>query len=157
MSLFSFPALVNERAARLVAMGVAVSLLGSLLLHRTWIVPLLAVGFLLRVGWGPRFSPLARAAVRAADLFGPPKLVAGAPKRFAQAIGAACTVSATGLYALGMTAVANGVVLMVVAFATLEVTLAFCMGCWLYGRLQRVGLVSPSVCVDCARSARPEA
>ncbi len=153
MSLFSFPALVNERAARLVATGVASLLVASLALHQTWMVPALAVGFLLRVGWGPKVSPLARTAVRFADRFGEPKLVAGSPKRFAQGIGAACTIAATALYAVGAGTAANAVVGAVVVFALLEATIAFCMGCWIYGQLQRVGLVSPSVCIDCAPSS----
>ena len=157
MSLFSFPALVNERAARIVAATVATSLVASLAFHQTWIVPALAVGFLLRVGWGPKVSPLARTAVKVADRLGEPKLVAGSPKRFAQGIGAACPISATALYAVGAVVAANVVVGMVIVFALLEATIAFCMGCWISSQLQRAGLVSPSVCIACApRSLRPE-
>ena len=60
--IFAFPAVVNERAARVVAAVVAV--LGALVLLTGWhwLTALLAVGFLLRVLGGPRFSPLGRLA-----------------------------------------------------------------------------------------------
>ena len=150
MSLFSFPAQVNERAARLVAATVATLLSAALLLHAWWIVPVVAIGFLLRVGWGPRLSPLARAAMWGAARLGPPRPVAGPPKRFAQGIGAACAITATALFATGYAVAASAVVGMVIVFALLEASVAFCMGCWIYGRLQRLGVVSPDVCTDCA-------
>ena len=52
MSFFSFPTLVNERAARLVAAFVGTSLTASLAFEQRWIVPVLAVGFLLIKGLG---------------------------------------------------------------------------------------------------------
>jgi hypothetical protein len=41
-------------------------------------------------------------------------------------------------------------VALVVLFATLEAALGFCMGCWIYARLQRRGLVPADACTDCA-------
>lgn len=149
MSVFSFPVQVNERAARLVAAAVATTLLAALLLGATWIVPVMALGFLLRVGWGPRWSPLARIAMALAARLGPPKPVTGSPKRFAQGIGAACTITASVLFGLGATAAGWVVVAAVVLFATLEASVAFCMGCWIYGRLQRAGLVAENLCMEC--------
>ena len=150
MSLFSFPTLVNERAARLVAGVVAASLAASIALGQRWIVPVIAVGFLLRVAWGPKVSPLARAAVALAGRLGEPKLVAGAPKRFAQGIGAVCTIAATALHAVGATVAAHAVVGVVVVCAGLEASIAFCLGCWMFAQMQRAGLVAVDVCVDCA-------
>lgn len=149
MRLFSFPTQVDERAARLVAATVA-SLLGVALFFRlTWIVPMLAMGFLLRVGWGPRVSPLAKVAVWTAGRLGPPKRVAGSPKRFAQGIGAACLIAASTLLAMGAVTVGWSVVAVVIVFALLEASLAFCMGCQLYALLQRTGLLPADACVDC--------
>ena len=34
--------------------------------------------------------------------------------------------------------------------ATLEASLAFCMGCWIYARLQALGLIAADACTDCA-------
>ena len=36
------------------------------------------------------------------------------------------------------------------AAALAEAALGFCLGCWMYGRLQRVGLIPDDACVDCA-------
>lgn len=161
MALFSFPGTVNERAARLVGAVVATTLAAALVTQAWWVVPFMALGFLLRVGWGPRVSPLGRTAVWLAPRFGAAIPVAGAPKRFAQGIGAACTVTATGLFLAGHATAAWAVVGMVAVFATLEASLGFCMGCWLYARLQALGVFPADACVDCARprSARivPEA
>jgi hypothetical protein len=152
MRIFSFPSQVNEPAARLVATGVVASLTAAWALHLPWLVPLVALGFVLRVGWGPRFSLLARGAMALAAALFPKKPVAGAPKRFAQGIGAACTVAATALFATGHAAAGWYIVAMIVGFATLEAALAFCMGCWLYRQLQRTGVFPDDVCVDCAPS-----
>ena len=153
MSLFSFPSQVNERAARLVAATVAVALGAALVLRAWWVVPLVAAGFLLRVGWGPSVSPLARAAMAVARRFWAPKPVSGAPKRFAQAIGAACTLGATGLFLAGQPTPAWALVGTVVLFATLEATVPFCAGCWIYRRLQGLGVVPADACVDCGAIA----
>lgn len=149
MSFFSFPSQVNERAARVVAAVVATTLAAAFALHAAWIVPLMALGFLLRVGWGPRFSPLARAAMWTASRLGPPRPVSGSPKRFAQGMGAACTVTASVLFAVGATSAAWGIVALIVCFALLEAAFAFCMGCRIYAQLQRTGLLPPDVCIDC--------
>jgi hypothetical protein len=160
MSLFSFPAQVNERAARLVAATVAVGFVAAFLTKTWWVAPLLGVGFLLRFGWGPKVSPLARAAMALAAKLGPAKPVAGPPKRFAQGVGAACSLVATALFLSGFATAAWAVVGLVVVFATLEATVAFCMGCWVYGHLQAAGVFPPDACVDCGviarRSARSE-
>ena len=132
MALFSFPREVNEHAARLVAAAVATLLALALAARFWWMVPVVAAGFLLRVGWGPRFSPLARAAVALSGRLWEPRPVAGPPKRFAQAIGATCTVSATALFLTGANTTAWALVALVMVFATLEAAAGFCAGCWLY-------------------------
>ncbi|MBS2021789.1 MAG: DUF4395 domain-containing protein [Deltaproteobacteria bacterium] len=154
MSVFSFPAQVNERAARLVAAVVAVSLAGALVGRVAWLVPLMAVGFVLRVGWGPAFSPLARGAVALASFLWAPRPVFGKPKRFAQAIGAVCTLGASALLFAGQGLAAWSLVGLVVVFALLEASLGFCAGCWLYARLQALGVFGADVCVDCAPTPR---
>ena len=85
---FSFPNPVNEKAARVVAAGVAASAALTLATGWLWLVPLIALGFLARVAAGPRFSVLGRLATQViAPRLGPAKLVPGPPKRFAQAVG----------------------------------------------------------------------
>lgn len=149
MSFFSFPAQVNEYAARTVAASVLTLTVTAYFLNAPWILGFLAVGFLLRVGWGPRFSPLARIAMMLAPKIWPVRPVAGAPKRFAQGIGAVCTVTATALWLSGSVNAAWGVAGLIVIFASLEASVAFCMGCWIYARLQNAGIFPHDACVDC--------
>ena len=100
--MFGFPNPVNEKAARVVAGVVAVTGVVILLDRaRTGCSSPLAYGFWARVLTGPTLSPLGRVAMRVvAPRLGPPKYVAGPPKRFAQGMGAAFTTVAAVL-ALG--------------------------------------------------------
>ena len=97
--VFSFPDTVDEHAARLVASGVVVMSLAIVLGGQRWVLIPLAAGFVARVASGPRFSPLALAVTRVIvpRLPWSPKMTSGAPKRFAQGIGA--TLSAAALLA----------------------------------------------------------
>jgi hypothetical protein len=159
MRSLPYPARVNERAARLTAAFVAAALLLAGLTDSAWLLPVLALGFVLRVTVGPRFSPLARLAAALAARLLPLRPVAAAPKRFAQGIGAVVLTPAA-VFAFGGYAQAAWVLAGVVAlFATLEAALGFCMGCWIYGRLQLSGVLGPAVCVDCGpvRSSRSAA
>src|SRR5690349_17094944 len=94
--LLYFPETVNDVAARLVAAGVVVMCVLTLALQTVWVLPVLAFGFVARVLWGPRVSPLALAVTRvivpALPIAGRP--VPGPPKRFAQSIGAVLTLTA---------------------------------------------------------------
>lgn len=149
----SFPTQVNERAARLVAGTVAATLTIALITSQLWLLPVLAVGFWLRVGWGPLFSPLAKAAMWLAPKVWPVKPVFGAPKRFAQGVGAVTLSLAALSWALGALQVAQGLSGVIILFASLEAGLSFCMGCWVYARLQEAGLIAPDACVDCGVSS----
>lgn len=147
--LFPFPHSVNERAARLVAAVVSLSLCVALIWNLPWLVTVLAVGFLLRVAWGPRVSPLARVAVAAADRLWGSRPVPGAPKRFAQAIGGALTCSATVLFVFHDDTAGWVLAGLVAAFAAFEALLAFCAGCFLFAQLQRMGAIRPDTCARC--------
>lgn len=148
---------VNERAARLQAGVVAGTLVLGVALGQSWVMPLLALGFVLRAGWGPRLSPLARVAAATARRLWPVRPTPAAPKRFAQAMGAGMLTVASVLALAGSSTWAWVVAAIVALFATLEAVLAFCMGCLIYGRLIRRGAVAPDVCVDCARGPEAQA
>lgn len=153
--VFAFPEIVNDYAARctaalVVALAVLTIVVPAPL--QTWLAGVLVVGFALRVAGGPRYSPFGRLSVHvlAPMVSAGPKMVAGAPKRFAQSIGLVMSALALGLF-LGGFATAGTVVLYVLVLAALaEAALGFCLGCWIYGRLQRAGIVSEDACVDCA-------
>ena len=153
--LLAFPNPVNEKAARTVAAVVAVTSLVALATGWLWLLYPLALGFLARVATGPTLSPLGRFAMWfALRRLGRPKYVSGPPKRFAQGIGAACTVTGAVALAAGSTAVPVAVLVLMTAFATLESVFGFCTGCALFAGLMRLGVVPERVCVDCARGVR---
>ncbi|MBB1033014.1 MULTISPECIES: DUF4395 domain-containing protein [Dietzia] len=153
--VFAFPEVVNDYAARCTA-GLVVTLAVVTMLApppaQTLLAAALVVGFALRVAGGPRYSPFGRLSVHvlAPRVSSEPKLVAGAPKRFAQTIGLVMSSVALGLFLGGLTGAGVVVLGVLVAAALAEAALGFCLGCWMYGQLQRVGVVSEDACVDCA-------
>src|SRR5512146_1666692 len=62
--LFDFPSVVNEKAARAVAGCVLILSAITLATGFYLLAGLMAAGFALRVGWGPRFSSVAKLATR---------------------------------------------------------------------------------------------
>jgi hypothetical protein len=150
-SLFRYPGLVNENAARLVAAGV-VALVVVYLFSGSWIVlGFLAYGFVARVLTGPTLSPLAQIVntLLVPRLSIPAKLVPGPPKRFAQGIGAVLSVGAVAAQLGGLDPLAYLLVTAIGVAAILESVFAFCVGCWIFARLMAIGLVPASVCEAC--------
>ena len=121
--MFSFPDPVNEVSARLVAGGVVLLSALTIALDAPWLTAAIAYGFLARVLSGPTLSPLGQLVTRVIvpKLHVAPRLVPGPPKRFAQGMGAAFSVSAAVL-ALGFDLRVPAYVLlgMLIVAATLE-------------------------------------
>jgi hypothetical protein len=149
--LLSFPNPVNEKAARVVAAGVALLAVVFLATGWRWLVALMALGFLARVLSGPRFSPLGLLATRVvAPRLGPAKLVPGPPKRFAQTVGLVFTsTAAIASLGFGAQGLAIGLVSVLLVFASLESVVGFCAGCWVFGLLMRAGVVPEETCAAC--------
>jgi hypothetical protein len=152
--LFSFPNPVNETSARLVAGAVAVLAVIAIAFQQGWLLPVLAYGFVARALTGPKLSPLGLFATRVVT----PRLAVshryspGPAKRFAQAIGAVFTLTATFLwYAAGEHTAALALVGVLAVFASLESAFGLCVGCRVFYLGMRLGVVPPSVCEDCAR------
>ena len=156
---FAFPNPVNEYAARSTA-GIVVCLSAMALVlgvatGATWPLWAIALGFWLRVAGGPRYSPAGRLAVHViAPRLGAAKLVAGPPKRFAQGIGAVVSSTAVAFAAAGLPAGAWIALAVLIVAASLEAFAGFCLGCWIFGRLQLAGLVPASVCEACSDIAQ---
>jgi hypothetical protein len=150
--LFSFPNPVNEKAARVVAGFVLVIVLVILVTTGYWLLIPLAYGFWARVLTGPTLSPLGSVAQRViAPRLGPPKPVAGPPKRFAQGLGAAMSTAALVLaLILGDGTAADAVLIAFVVAAGLESIFGYCLGCKVFGLLMAVGLVPETVCAECS-------
>lgn len=149
--MFNFPNPVNEKAARSVAGGVVVLAIVALVTGWVWVPAAMALGFALRVASGPRLSPLGQLATKViAPRLGDPRLVAGPPKRFAQAVGFGFTAAATVAAATDHRPIAATLLGVLVVFALLESVLGFCAGCWVFARLMRAGLIPASTCAACA-------
>lgn len=148
--IFAFPNPVNEYAARITAGLVVLSGLIVLTTGWGWGLVLIAAGFVLRVLFGPRISPFALLSVKVlAPLVGEPKLVAGPPKRFAQGMGAVISTAAAVSYFSGAPLAAWTLLLLLIVAASLEAFLGFCLGCVIFGFLQRRGVIPASVCEAC--------
>jgi hypothetical protein len=151
--VFRFPNPVNETAARVVAGGVLAICVAVLALGPMWILVPLAYGFWARVLTGPTLSPLGQLATRvvAPRLSPNPRLVAGPPKRFAQAIGVVFSSTALALwYGFGLGTAASVVVALLAVAALLESAFGICLGCIVFGFLMRAGVVPDEVCAACA-------
>jgi hypothetical protein len=156
--LFDFPDPVNEVSARVVAGGVVLLCVATLVTRQPWLLLVLAYGFLARVATGPTLSPLGQLATRVITPRLPVagRLVPGPPKRFAQAIGATLSTGAVIAWlGFGNTTLAWVLVAMILVAASLESFLGFCLGCKLFAGLMKVGVVPESVCEACANLNLP--
>ena len=151
-TVFSFPNPVNEVAARMVAGMVLALSLAIIFTDQSWLMFLLAYGFLARVATGPTLSPMGLLATRVlVPMVGnPQRSVPGPPKRFAQSVGLVFSITALALYfAVGSIVAAKAVLGVLVLFAALESGVGFCAGCFVFGYLMRWGLIPESVCKEC--------
>ncbi len=151
--MFGFPNPVNEYAARTVAAGVLVMAVVAIAFQQGWILIPLAYGFWARVLTGPRLSPLGQLATRvvAPRLPWGPTLVAGPPKRFAQAIGVVFSTTALVLwFGFGESTATWVVVALLACAATLESVFAICLGCIAFGYLMKAGVIPEDVCEACS-------
>lgn len=151
-SVFSFPETVNEYAARSVAAGVVILSAVTLATGWHWLLIPIVYGFWARLLTGPTLSPLGQFATRVAvPRLGLPNVpTPGAPKRFAQGIGATLTTAALIAWLAGATTVSTVLLVMLLVAASLEAFIGFCLGCYIFGHLMSIGVIPESVCEDCA-------
>src|SRR6478609_825891 len=136
--VFAFPNPVNEYSARITAALVVLFSLVTLLTGFGWGLAVIAAGFWLRVLFGPRISPFGVLSVKVlTPWLGKKRLVPGPPKRFAQGLAAGLAPAAWILLAL------------LIVAASLEAFAGFCLGCAIFGMLQRRGLIPEDVCEAC--------
>ena len=159
--LFSFPNPVNETSARLVALGAVAQSILFLVVREWWVLVPLTYGFVARVLTGPTLSPWGTIVTR----FITPRItrehrfVPGPPKRFAQGIGAVFTVGASLAWALGAPTVSYVLIAGLTFAAGLEAFAGFCLGCVMFARLMKWGVIPAEICEECndisKRLARP--
>lgn len=151
--IFSFPDPVNEVSARAVAAGVVVLCLVAIVSGQAWLTLVIAYGFVARVATGPTLSPLGQLVTRVVTprLRLAPRYVPGPPKRFAQGIGAALSVTAAILaVGFGQQLAADVALAAILAAATLESAFGVCLGCKIFTALMRIGVIPERVCRTCA-------
>ena len=148
---FSFPNPVNETSARIVAGGAVIMGIAFVLSGNGWVLLPLTYGFIARVLAGPKLSPLGRLATQVLTprLSIEHRFVPGPPKRFAQGVGAAFTITASVLFVLGATGAAQVVIALLVVAAFLESAFAVCLGCIGFGLLMKIGVIPEAVCEEC--------
>lgn len=152
VALIGFPNPVNEVSSRLVAGGVVLMAVATIALDLRWMTLVLAYGFVARVLTGPKLSPLGQLVTRVLTPALPveARLVAGPPKRFAQAIGASFTLSAAVLtFGVHRFDLAQGVLGVLVVAAGLEAFVGYCVGCRAFALLMRLQVIPESVCESC--------
>jgi hypothetical protein len=153
MSRFCFPRTVDDVIVRVVAAEVLVVTVVAAVTTTPWLYGVLAVDFLLRVAYGPRFSPFARLAVHVIRprLAVEPRPTPGPPKRFAMAIGAVFTIAATlAYYVAGWATLTWLIGAVMILFPLLEAGFGICAGCIAFSGLMRIGVIPRSVCEECA-------
>ena len=151
MARFRFPDPVNEVSARLVALGVVLMSAATILLDLRWATIVIAYGFVARVLAGPTLSPLGQLVTRVVTPRLPvePRPVPGPPKRFAQGIGAAFSLTAAVLTFNGHWTAAQVVLGMLAGAASLEAFVGLCLGCKAFALLMRIGVIPEDVCERC--------
>lgn len=153
LSFIGYPNPVNEVVARVTAAGVVVIAALAIGLQARWLAIVLAVGFLLRVVSGPRFSPLALLASKVVVPRLPvkPRPVPGPPKRFAQGVGLVFSAAAIVLFYGFDLRLAGFIVLGVLLLAAfLESAVGLCLGCQAFALLIKLGVIPEEVCESCA-------
>jgi hypothetical protein len=150
-ALFSFPNPVNEVSARLVAGGVLLMVILTIAFDLEWATIVIAYGFVARVLTGPTLSPLGQVVTRVITprLGLPERPVAGPPKRFAQGMGVAFSVTALVLTLFGYWTAAEVVLALLGVAAFLESVFGICLGCTVFAVLIRIGVVPQEVCERC--------
>jgi hypothetical protein len=124
----------------------------GVVLGQTWLLVPLAYGFVARVLTGPTLSPLGQLATRVVTprIRSDHRFVAGAPKRFAQGIGASLSVvAAVAHFGFGATTFAQVLIAMLAVAAFAEAAFAYCLGCVIFSGLMRVGVIPASICAEC--------
>lgn len=149
--ILSFPNPVNETSARIVAGGAVIMGTAYAVTGNGWILVALTYGFVVRMLAGPTFSPLGRIATQLITprLSIQHRLVPGPPKRFAQGVGAAFSITASVLYIAGAYGASQTVIAALVVAAFLESAFAICLGCIAFGYLMKLGVIPQAVCEEC--------
>lgn len=146
-----FPDILNENSARIVAGFTFLLTIISIFLFEKFIVIILFLGFLVRVLWGPKFSPT---SILVNKFLIPSFKISfiptpGPPKRFAQTIGLLFSLTAILFLYFGFLFEYKLTLSILAFFAFLESFLGFCAGCFVFSYLMKWGIIPEEICEKC--------
>jgi len=121
-----------------------------------WVVLFTALVMALGTVWEPLalFMQFHRRLLKPAGILGSNVHVEDPmPHRFAQAVGATFLLAATAALLAGAPTVGWTLTLIVTALAFINLTVQFCVGCFMYLQLDRIGLLPHSIASDRALEA----
>ncbi len=146
------PERVQERKVRAVAVQVVLIAAIALFFKLPILMLLLSGDFIVRAFISSTYSPLAFISrkILAPVLPFRKRMILLKPKKFAASIGAVISGIAgiAGLVGYDLTMLIFTTVLLLFSF--LEAFLKFCAGCWIFGILIRLHILSEEVCEDCS-------
>jgi hypothetical protein len=124
---------VNERITRVNALITILLVLAAFLFNSAIFVIFLTADFYIRAFTSSKYSPVSFVSHRIANALNlETKKTDKAPKIFAARLGFVMSLAISVLMISGLGAAAVTVGGILVFFATLELALAFCMGCFMY-------------------------
>jgi hypothetical protein len=124
---------INEQVPRITALLVMVTVIAAFAFHSLIIMAFLAADFYIRAFTKMKFSPLSCVGywiTKALKL--PNKSIDKAPKIFAARMGFVMALAFSILFAMQLTTTSVIVAGILVFFAGLEFSIAFCAGCTIY-------------------------
>lgn len=135
---------VDARAPRFNQAAVAATTTLSLLTGEWWVAALMGLQLAVGLVFGRRYClPCVLYFEFVQPRFGEGPVEDARPPRFANVLGAAFLLAASGAHAAGFAALGWTLVAMVAALATLAVTTGFCMGCSMYRVISRLRGIRP--------------
>lgn len=146
------PERVQERNVRAVAAQVVLVTAIALFFKLPVLMLLLCGDFILRAFISSTYSPLAFISRKIPGHVLPfrKRMILLKPKKFAASIGAVISGIAgiAGFAGYDLTMLIFTTVLLLFSF--MEAFLKFCAGCWMFGILIRLNILSEEVCEDCS-------
>lgn len=146
------PERVKEKNVRTVALLVVIISTLAILFKQPIIMLILSIDFFIRSLINSKFSIL---AILAKKLFAEKipfreKIILMKPKKFAASIGAILSLAA-GIFGLsGQIPIMIFITGVLLLFSIFEAFFKFCAGCWMFGVLIRLNIISDDNCLECS-------
>ena len=146
------PERVQEKKVRTIALEVVIISSFAILFKQPILMLLLSLDFIIRAFINSKYSPLAIISGNSLVKLLPfrNKIILMRPKKFAASIGVILSLAA-GIFGLaGQTSIMIYITLVLLSFSFLETFFKFCAGCWMFGILIHLNIISEDNCLDCS-------